>query len=300
MKKTLLILSVAPLLLLQACGGGGNDSDTSTANNGGNASTNTPGGNGIGNTGTGENGSGNTDTSGNGSGSVGGNVSALFVGNAASRYILLNAKGQSTGALLSAVQATSGAMTEINSTYLSPVFDVISNLNFYSVVDVAGDTNFAIGRWIRGNVTTSTGKYVIGLSGTDDSYHYLAYQAVSAFPKNVTLHCQGGNFTRGTYVNSVVGTGDIMFSSSGISTLNGSITVSIGSQGATTLTFPIELSSPATMDFANSNGSSVGVQLADAGNGTYALVIQYAVVPPDGFATGFGGIGVGRLPCTNT
>jgi hypothetical protein len=314
MKKALLILSASSLLLLQGCGGGGGDNnDTSASNGGGN--TTAPGGNGGGSTTPPSgNGGGNTGTGGSGSGGADqGSVSALFARGDASRYILLNPLGQSSGQLSSSTQAADGAMTALNGNQLS---------GNYAVQNIAGDASFAIGRWVQGTVTTTTGADT--LTGTDGrAYHYIAYQALSAFP-STPLQCGGSEsfttppafqcdsmlcaapFPPPTYTSgnskaaltgsSVSGTAAISFSG-GQGTLTGSVTV--GANGETaTQALPGTLSSPSAMNLTglSTSGPYTGAQLADAGNGAYALVVQFAAVTPSGARY----IGVGRLPCTSS
>ena len=300
MKTALLIISAASLLLLQACGGGGGDDSNTSASNGSsgsNTSTNTPGGSG-GNTGTGSNSGSNTGTGGSGSSSTDqGSVSAPFARGDASDYILVNPLGQSFGVLSSSQQDAAGVMTQLSSNQLS---------GNYAAQDIAGDTSFAVGRWVKGTVTTSTGTDT--LTGTDGrAYHYLAYQVVSALPSNATLHCVGGNYTTPTYTgggsnaaltgSSVTGTTDITFSN-GSGVFSGSLTVNANGETAN-LAFPsTPLTSPSQTDFSGqylSSGAGMGVQLADADNGAYALAIQGAAVMPSGARY----ISVGRMNCTS-
>ncbi|MDR2990761.1 MAG: hypothetical protein LBU72_02290 [Burkholderiaceae bacterium] len=279
---------------MQGCGGGGDNNDTSVSNGGGNTSTTAPGDNGGGTT---TPSGGNTGTGGSGSGGADqGSVSAPFARGDASNYILLTPLGKSWGPLSSSTQAADGAMTALNDTQLS---------GDYAVQNIVGDANFVIGRWVQGTVTTATGADT--LTGTDGrAYHYIAYQALSTFPDG-SLHCTGGNFTTPTYtggggsaaqIGTATGTADIVFSD-GSGALTGSMTVSANNQTAT-VPFPTTLASPTSMpltgQYLSPNGVGSGVRLADAGNGAYALVVQFAAVTPSGARY----IGVGRLPCTSS
>jgi|GEM_PF-1592460 len=292
MKKALLLVSAASLLLLQACGGGGGD-DAGTSG-GGNTNTSTPGGNG-GDTGTnpGGNSGGGTGTGGTGQGSV----SASFQPGSASRYILVYPGGQSMGPLTdsNSQQADNGAMITLSDNQLT---------GSYTVQDIAGDANFAIGRWVKGSVVRNGGA-TDTLTGTNGrAYHYLAYQGVSAFPDNA-LHCGGGDFTTPTYMDggskaatvgtSMTGTADIAFSN-GKGALSGSLTVKANGETAS-VAFPKSLSSPSSMGSTGmgTSGSSASVQLADTGDGAYALAIQLTALMPSGARY----IGVGRLTCTS-
>ncbi|MDR0479718.1 MAG: hypothetical protein LBH31_07980 [Burkholderiaceae bacterium] len=276
MKTRLLIISAASVLMLQACGGGGGDNSSNPLP----SNTTTP----PGNTAT-------PPTGGNGADQ--GSVSASFVPSNTSRYILLNPLGQTSGALTSNQQAADGAITALNSNQLSGT---------YAIQDIAGDASFAIGRWVQGTVTTSTGADT--LTGTDGrAYHYIAYQALSAFPSN-SLHCVGGSFTTPTYTSggskaaltgAATGTADISFSG-GQGALTGSVTVNANGETATQA-LPSTLSSPSSMSLTGlgTNIPYTGAQLADAGNGAYALAVQFAAVTPSGARY----IGVGRLSCTS-
>jgi len=287
MKKALLIttVSAACLFLLQACGGDGDDTSIPPST--------TP----SGNTGTGGNTGGNGTGTGTGTSSHDqGSISAPFARGDASRYFLVNLGSFNGGALSNSVQAADGAMTTINSNQLS---------GNYSVQNIAGDASFAIGRWVKGTVTTDNGTDT--LTGTDgNAYHYIAYQGLSAYPDTLTLHCTGGNFTTPTYSGgsngastgtSASGTADITFSG-GESTVDGTLTVNANGETAT-LNLPKSLpNTPTGSSFSGGLGvsPSVGVQLADAGNGTYALMIlEYSAAMPSGATY----VGVGRLACTS-
>ncbi|MDR0458033.1 MAG: hypothetical protein LBH10_03260 [Burkholderiaceae bacterium] len=296
MKKALFILSAASLLLLQACGGGGGDgtptssdntappSSTSGDNTGASA---TPPGSDTGTGGTSA--TAMTDQ---------GSVSAPFQVGAASHFILVGPASFNSGSLSSSnsQQATDGAMTNLGGNQLSGA---------YAVQDMAGDASFAIGRWAEGDVTSSTGN-TDTLTGADGrAYHYIAYQSLSAFPTGA-LHCEGGDFTTPTYTgggSNAALTGvtsgaavDIAFSGNS-GALSGAMTVTANGETAA-INLPNQLTSPAGMAFTSvsASGPSTGVQLADAGNGAYALIVQFATVTPSGARY----IGVGRLSCTSS
>jgi hypothetical protein len=291
MKKALLLILASSLFLLQGCGGG-------------------------------DDGGSNDDNNNTGGGYQG--VSAPFARGDASRYILLSPSGLSMGPLSSSEQDASGGMTVLNTNQFNP-FGTISPLSAVApavptsaqdmardralspvapVQNIAGDASFAIGRWINGTVTTATGTV-----DTAGAYHYVAYQGLSAFPSG-SLHCRGGNFTTPSSdlftvsATGATGTADIVFSA-GSGALSGSVTVSLDKtdehpNGETVpQTLPGTLSVPSSMNFTGliaSGGPSAGAQLADAGNGAYALVVEFAAVTPSGARY----IGVGRLPCTSS
>jgi hypothetical protein len=288
MKKTLLITScvAASLFLLQACGGDDDDTNPSDPVP---PITNPD----------------DKDPSEQGS------VSAPFVQGDASRYIMVSSSGQSFGVLMSRSQQTpGGAMTTVGDYQLAGT---------YGVEDINGDASFAIGRWVKGSVTRDSSA-ADTLPGTDGrAYHYLAYQGVSEFPAPCSgdcilmryhpLHCTGRSFTKPTYTGgggklplkqfAVTGEADIdILNGDQRSSVSGSLFVALDNY-SWNLDFPDSLSSPAAMTFTGqalaSNGSGTGVQLADAGDGAYALVITYAVVTSSGARY----IGVGRMDCAS-
>jgi hypothetical protein len=96
--------------------------------------------------------------------------------------------------------------------------------------------------------------------------------------------------------SAVNGATDISFSD-GEGVLNGSVTV--GANGEmVTQALPGTLSSPSAMNLTglSTSGPYTGAQLADAGNGAYALVVEFAAVMPSGARY----ISVGRLACTSS
>jgi hypothetical protein len=304
MKKTLLITScvAASLFLLQACGG--DDDDT-------NPSDPVPP---------------VTNPDDKDPGEPPGAVSAPFVRSNASHYILMSAdpytaryaifhEGHVFDELSSSEQTPSGAMIKLN--------DFLLTGADRSVLDINGDANFAMGRWVKGAALDDGYNLGLGepLTGTDGrAFHYLVYQSASEFP--VSTHCKvgyectsmvspphrctGDTFTKPTYIgggskpaltgSSVTGEARIMFSGSSGDVRNGSLTVKANDE-IVHLSFPDRLSSTTEMAYAGlpfaHGGSGMGVQLADAGNGEIALSIVYAAITGSGARY----IGVGRMNC---
>lgn len=146
--------SVLILALLQACGGG-DDGDGEPA-----ASTAV----GRGASGT--------------AASNAGAFSAKSVPTGQKRSILLSLSLQSVSPE-NLEQADDGAIVRIGSTTFS---------GSPKTVDIAGDVHFALGRWLKGTVTGSTGADT--LTGEDfRSYHYLAYNALKELPTSGTHEC---------------------------------------------------------------------------------------------------------------
>jgi hypothetical protein len=284
MKRALLLVLAASLLLLQACGGGGGDTTTNTpGGNGGGTNTN-PGGD------TGANSGSNTS----GSGDQGG-VVAPFVSSGASVAMLIYPEDQKFSIVSPSQQADDGAMTMISGNTLS---------GNYAIQDIAGNASFAIGRWVKGDVTLNSGT-TDTLTGADGrAYHYIAYEELSSFPTK-SLLCTARNYTMPTYTNggrgaaltgtlaTTTGATTIVFNNSLSGTLNGSITVNANGE-TINIPFPINLVPRLmTTNSLSSSGTKIGVELADAGDGAYALAVQYTAVMPSGARY----IGVVRLYC---
>jgi len=289
-----LVIAAAVAVMLSACGGGGDDSSP-VASTGGTGSTNT--GSGSSNTGSGSTGTGATNQ---------GGISAPFQFGNASRYMLISPTSTSIGgSLTGAQQDANGIMTTIGGYQLS---------GDYAAQDIAGDANFAIGRWVQGTVTFSTSAMTTTTTLTStgaSAYHYIAYQWPGTLPSAASLHCAGGNFTIPTYASgggskatpahigtAASGTADIAFSN-GTATLSGLLTVNANGETANlTLNNTLGLT-PSALTVSGTvlsiSGSGAAFQLADEGNGTYGLAIMYILPMPSGASY----IGVGRLDCAS-
>ncbi len=76
----------------------------------------------------------------------------------------------------------------------------VSTTNKYAVQKIEGDATFAQGRWSKGVVTNAGG--TVTLSGTDNqAFHYLAFNALTAFPAaGSTKTCTSLKETGASYV----------------------------------------------------------------------------------------------------
>lgn len=208
----------------------------------------------------------------------------------------------------SSQQTADGAMTVLGTNVLS---------GDYAVRDIGGDASFAIGRWIKGSVMLGgiNPEVTDVLTSTDGrAYHYIAYHDLSTLPFDALhLYCTGGNFTTPTYTSggsqaaltgsSATGAADIFFNNHSPNVaLSGSVTVNANGETAN-LVFPNTMRAMPFTALLDSNfmtvtgslttGPGTGVQLVDADNGGYALLVQFAAVMPSGASY----IGVGRLIC---
>lgn len=212
-----------------------------------------------------------------------GAVSAPFVRGARARYQLLGSVAQSFGLLTRSEQAASGAMTRLDDTTLTGA----------SITkDIAGDASFALGRWVAGTVTRTSGAET--LTGADNrAYHYIALNELKALPASGNTTCDAGVFTSPTYV----GGGSGGMADSGAAT--GSATLSFGSEGAAvagalkvaageaagTVAFDAKVQTPSSMAITGnflSGGAGTGITLGDHGGGAYAIAVSYAATLASG------------------
>jgi hypothetical protein len=107
---------------------------------------------------------------------------------------LLDQFGSGTAANIAV--GTSGEVVRLGSNTLADV----SGTNKYAVQQIAGDATFAQGRWTKGLVTNAGGTAT--LSGTDNqAFHYLAFNALTAFPVGpATRTCTSLQQTGASYV----------------------------------------------------------------------------------------------------
>jgi hypothetical protein len=175
-----------------------------------------------------------------------GSVSAPFVANGNLRYLIIgpdkDAFGLRTNTALSD-RFGGGTATDIG---LGPSGEVIrlgsnsladvSTTNKYAVQKIAGDASFAQGRWSKGVATNAGG--TVTLSGTDNqAFHYLAFNALTAFPAGVaTKTCTSLKETGATYV------GDTRIGETttvGVAALGGQVKIEF--DGAGNATVPINI-----------------------------------------------------------
>lgn len=268
-------LSVLSLALLQACGGGG-DSDDHAA----------PAASSL------------TAPPAAGPAPAGiGSVSARFVPNKSSRYILLSLNAQSVGTAEESQQADSGAMLRLGSTSLS---------GDHHTVDIAGDAHFALGRWVNGTVTQSAETLRTStLTGKEqESYHYIAYNRLAELPPSGQLQCTTVAATAPTAlsdapakVGTASGTASVSFDTSGAA-IQGSIQVSAGAEKAS-VNLSTHIEDAASMSITGlllGPGPGAGMVLADQGSEVPALVVAYRAQLPGGALYN----GVARFACNKT
>jgi hypothetical protein len=253
--------------LLQACGGGGGGDDGASA---------------AASTGTTSSSTGTTTSPATFTSANTGSVSAAFVAGSAPRYQLASMGGQTFGNLSPFVQASSGAMTTLASTVLS---------GDSATKEISGDATYAMGRWVAGTVTRSSGAET--LTGVDSrSYHYLAVNAPPAFPASGALTCDAGVFTAPTYVSGGSGTGttgtasgsaSLSFGAGG-ATVSGSISVTAsGSSGSASLnSTAATVTNTAIAGAYLSGGAGSAVQIGDAAGGAYLVAASYATTLASG------------------
>ncbi|MBT2323167.1 hypothetical protein J7E62_12515 [Variovorax paradoxus] len=264
-KNKLLVPSLLSLLLLQACGGGGGGgtafptapppaADAPPAD----APPSAP------------------------AGGDSGSVSAPFARGASARYQLLGVGSQTFGALSQSEQAPGGAMIRLNDNTLTGAS---------ATKEIAGDANFAIGRWTAGTVTRNSGAET--LTGTDNrAYHYLAFNALPALPTSGVATCDTGVFTAPTYTGGTAGaahsggasgSASLAFDGTG-GVVSGTLNISAGGATGTvslngTVTSPNN--TPITGAFL-SGGSGAAIQLGDHGGGAYVVAAGYAATLSNG------------------
>lgn len=147
-----------------------------------------------------------------------GSVSAPFVANNNFRYLILGPDKDAIGfagnpalddrfgggTAADIDLAPSGEVKRIGTNSLVDV----STTNKYAVQKISGDASFAQGRWSKGVVTNAGG--TVTLSGTDNqAFHYLAFNALTAFPApGSTRTCTSVTQTGASYVGDTRGVGE--------------------------------------------------------------------------------------------
>lgn len=268
-KRILLSLPVLSLSLLQACGGGGSgDDDANPAAFGQQAAA------------TGQP-AANT-----------GSVSARFLSNENTRYLLLSPRMQSLGRGTPSEQADSGAMVRMGSKSLS---------GSHQTVDIAGNAHFALGRWLKGTLTSSSETYA--LDGKDhESYHYIVYNSLTELPTEGRLQCTTVAATAPTALSdtheklgAASGSTSVSFDNSGAA-IQGSVQVRVGAQSAAVdLSRSItEVHQVAVKGLMFANGAGAAMTLTDQGTGIPGLVVGYRAQLPGGTLYN----GVARFECT--
>ncbi|RST48398.1 hypothetical protein [Variovorax sp. MHTC-1] len=196
--------------------------------------------------------------------------------------MLLGVNSQSFGTLTQSTQAASGAMTKLNDTTLTGAT---------TTKEISGDANFALGRWVAGTVTRSSGAET--LTGTDNrAYHYVAFNALPALPTTGSASCDAGVFTAPTYVGgatgeanagTATGSASLAFDGTG-GVVSGTLSIAVG---GTTGTVAINgtVTSPSSTSITGaflSGGSGAAIQLGDHGGGAYVVAAGYAATLSNG------------------
>lgn len=270
-KRILLSLAVLFLSLLQACGGG------DSSGGGANSKALAPAASAAEEPATADIGT----------------VSARFVSNENTRSMLLSAGGQSAGSDGATEQTDSGAMVRLGSKTLSGT---------RQTVDIAGDAHFALGRWVRGTATQTSGTRT--LKGQDsDSHHYLTYHALTELPASGRLQCTTVAATAptllfGSYaqVGSASGSASISFDANG-AVIQGAMEVRVGEESARVNLFT-HTEQAGYMHLTGqllANGPGAAIALADQDSGIPGLVVGYKAQLPSGALYN----GVARLACTS-
>lgn len=263
-RTAMAMVCASAALLLQACGGGGSDGGSSFEPAAGapasTAATPAP-----------------TDTA---------SVNAFKPG-AAPRFQLVNTRFQLSSGLGAFTQQKDGAMTDLNGTKLT---------GQTKVEDISGDSSFALGRWVGGTANTISGPQALTGVGRG-TYHYAVYNVLENLPVSGSFQCDGGAFsapTSDSQIGSASGNATLSFTDTG-AVVGGQINVASGSASASATLSTSGLAAKAygtTGDYEE-RGSGAYLQVAEAGNGAYALVGRYRAVMPDGVAY----VGVFRFAC---
>lgn len=212
-----------------------------------------------------------------------GSVSAKFVRGERARYQLFGVGSQSFGVLRESEQADSGAMTRLNDVTLTGTT---------ATKEINGDASFALGRWVAGTVTRSSGAET--LTGMDNrAYHYVALNELKELPTSGSPACDAGVFTSPTYVGggsgaaanagAATGSATLTFGSDGAA-VTGAITLKVG-DATTTVNFNTKVASPSSTAVNGallSGGSGTSITLGDHGAGAYVMAVGFAGALPSG------------------
>ena len=252
-RTALAALFASSALLLQACGGGGSDG----GNSGPAAAT--------------------PDSSATNPAPTATAASvAAFNPGAAPRFQLINNKFGISSGLGKFTQQKDGAVTDLNGSTLT---------GQAKVEDIRGDNSFALGRWVGGTANTISGPQTLTGVGRG-TYHYVVYNVLESLPTSGSFQCDGGAFstpTSDSQTGSASGNATLSFSDTGAA-ISGQVNVMSGSASASAT---LNTSGLIAKDYGitgayDERGSGAKLQVADAGNGGYAVVGSYRAVAPDG------------------
>lgn len=224
----LFVLFAASFLMLSACGGGG-ASNIPGSSSGNNNTTVIP--------------------------SQTGSVSAVFAANSIDQMMFIqSSNGNSAGNTKSFVQVA-GALTSLDKYALSGTSAVTQ--------DIAGDANFALGRWVWGTVTdTSSNNTVVQTmdgSMANAAWHYILLNKLSTLPTSGVMVCDNGTFTHPTYNDGTNHTNSAVTSGSKAS-------LSFSASGAS-YSFTLSTTLGTTTHILNFSNTNVGLGLVMIGNG---------------------------------
>ncbi|MBO9687271.1 MAG: hypothetical protein J7598_11705 [Mitsuaria chitosanitabida] len=195
------------------------------------------------------------------------------------RYMLVSPGLQSSGRLTDVQQTATGAaaggVVTMNANTLS---------GDLAIQDIAGDESFALGRWSKGTVNRDG--TAAAIVGDDGAYHYVVYNALTAFPTSGTYKCDAGKFTApsrvggsGNVLGTAAGSATVTFSN-GAAVLDAAITATVGAQSGAVSASGKRLDSPAittiTGNYFNS-GTGMALTVGEAGNAKVRVVAAYQV-----------------------
>ncbi len=272
------VLVALPLVVaLAACGGGGSDSSPSDNSSVG---TNTPT---------------PTPTTGTG-GSTPSAVATAYVQGSAPAYHIAGVSEQSFGVLKTAEQLADGSVVTVNSYQLTGTAR--------AVADVAGDADFALGRWRKGTATTSSGSSQLE-SFSNGAYHYVVYNKPTAFPASGTYKCDEGKFTSPsqvsgtstTYFANATGTANLSFANS-VATVDVTISITAGNSRGTLTYNGRTLQTPDAYTIAGAylgSGAGMVIGTATGANNQLRIVSPFRVIAGDS-----GYVGIAVFTCTPT
>lgn len=226
----LVVLLGAPAFLLSACGGGSSGGVNGGTNGNNLNATITPP-------------------------SQTGSVSAVFAANGIGQeFFIISRMGNSAGSSASFVQAA-GLLTSLY-VYAHSGTPAVTQ-------DIAGDANFAMGRWVWGTVTdTSTSSVVDTMDGSlaNTGWHYALVNKLNALPASGVMTCDTGTFTHPSYT---------IYGSSGANaavTTGRNATLSFSASGAS-YSFTLDTTLGTTVNTLTVAKTNVGSGLTLIGNG---------------------------------
>jgi hypothetical protein len=199
-------------------------------------------------------------------------------------------------------QAADGVMVRLNDTTLT---------GDRAALNIGGNANFAIGRWVTGTVTGGSGRNDVLMGDYKRAYHYLAFNETPFLPGKGTppLTCDSGAFTTPTYLDSGPRDSPISGTATGSATINfedsgalviGAINVKAGN-GAGTVRLNTTFNSPSSnilhvINTDNTTGNWTVAYMLGAGESyrTPMIAVRYVAVMLPSRARY---IGVAKLTC---